>query len=57
MSLLDDPTHWRARAAEARAIAAEMKDPEAQRTMLEIAMHYDALAERAARRSKGKPKG
>ena len=49
-SLLDDPSHWRMRAAEARVIAAEMKDPEARRTMLEVATHYDVLAKRAERR-------
>ena len=32
----------------------EMKDPEARRTMLEIAAYYDVLAERAAQRM---PKG
>ena len=56
MSLLDDPAHWRTRAAEARAIAAEMKDPSARRTMLEVATHYDVLAERAARRNDSRPK-
>jgi hypothetical protein len=57
MSLLDDPTTWRARAAEARAMAASMKDPRAKRSMLEIAVHYDLLAERAAKRQNRKPKG
>ena len=57
MSLLDDPKHWRSRAAEARTIAAEMKDPIARRTMLDIAVDYDLLAERAERRNNDKPKG
>jgi hypothetical protein len=57
MPLLDDPKHWRTRAKQARAIAAEMKDPDNQRTMLDIAAHYDVLAERAERRSKSKPEG
>ena len=46
-----DEDHWRARAAKARAIAAEMKDQIAARTMLDVAATYDLLAERAARGS------
>ncbi len=32
-------------------------NPEARRTMLEIAVSYDLLAERAEQRNKWKPKG
>jgi hypothetical protein len=56
MSLLDDPTHWRTRAMEARDIADQVKNPESRRTMLEIATYYDLLAERAERRKKGSPR-
>ena len=38
---------WRALAAEARACAAAMMQPEAQRIMQEIAAAYDVLAQRA----------
>ena len=57
MSLFDDPEHWRSRAAEARAIAAEIKDPIARRTILEVAANYDLLAEWAERRNNGMPNG
>jgi hypothetical protein len=36
-ALLDDPEHWRSRAEEARAVAEQLSDPEAKRTMLRIA--------------------
>ena len=45
-----DAEHWRARAAEARSIAEGMKDPVAQRAMLNIASGYDHLADRAESR-------
>ena len=51
--LINDPTHWRDRAEEARAHADEMNDPEATRQMLEVARGYDRLAERAEERSRG----
>jgi hypothetical protein len=41
--------HWRERAAEARAVAERMYDPEAKRILLEISRAYDQLAERAKR--------
>jgi len=44
-SRLSDPEYWRARAAEARAQASEMRDPIAQRMLLGIADNYDQLAE------------
>ena len=47
--------HWRERAEEARAIADQMTDADARRTMLDIANSYDNLAERAAAREAGKP--
>jgi hypothetical protein len=39
---------WRALAAEARACAAAMMQPEARRIMQEIAAAYDGLARRAS---------
>ena len=52
------PTHdnaaerWRTLAAEARAAADEMTDPEAKRTLLNIAEGYERLALRAEARKK-----
>jgi len=43
-------SRWREFAAEARAVAADFTDPEAQRVMLLIAEGYDRLAEHADRR-------
>jgi hypothetical protein len=42
--LQDDPKHWRQLAQHARAAADELDDPDARRTMLEIADGYDQLA-------------
>ena len=44
----------RGRSQEARIIADQMKDPEAKRTMLDIAAGYELLAEGAERRNKSK---
>ena len=41
--------YWRERAEEARAIAAVMTTPIARREMLQIAVAYELLAERAER--------
>jgi hypothetical protein len=43
---------WRALAAEVRAIAAELRDPEAKRLMLKIAEAYERLARYAEARRK-----
>jgi hypothetical protein len=43
-STIDDPTHWRQRAEEARRIADQLDDPIAKKTMLDIALSYDQLA-------------
>jgi hypothetical protein len=45
-SLLDDPAHWRRRAAESRSIAEQLDDPVQKKTMLEIAESYERLAVR-----------
>jgi hypothetical protein len=42
-----DPKHWRARAAEARALVEQFADPESKRLMLWIIDEYEILAERA----------
>ena len=44
---IDVAEHWRTLAAEARARADEMSDPEAKRIMLSIAEGYKRLARRA----------
>lgn len=52
-SPIDDPDYWRDRAAEARAIADIMRNPDSKRTMLEIAKGYDQLALFAQQRAAG----
>jgi hypothetical protein len=54
--LINDPKHWRARAGEARRLAAEMQDEASKQMMLGIAADYDGLAERAELRAKGNAK-
>ena len=53
MSHINDPKHWRHRAAEARAMAESLTDPEAKQQMLKVAADYEKLAERAEERSTG----
>jgi hypothetical protein len=43
-SIIDDPTHWRRRAEEARSVAVQLDDPIAKKTMLDIALSYEQLA-------------
>jgi DNA mismatch repair ATPase MutS len=43
---INDPKHWRRRAKEARALAEQIADPEAKRTMLKNADDYERLAQR-----------
>jgi hypothetical protein len=50
--LINDPKHWRARAGEARRLAAEMQDEVSKQMMLGVAADYDGLAERAELRAK-----
>jgi hypothetical protein len=54
-SFINDPAHWRQRAAEARAIAESLNDPQSKEAMQRIAKDYDHLAERAERRARGSP--
>lgn len=52
-SYINDPEHWRNRAEEMRALAAEMNEQETKTIMLRLATDYDKLAERAAQRADG----
>jgi len=45
------PEYWRNRAEEVRAVAEEMKDPEARERLLRIAADYEHLARRAQERA------
>lgn len=54
-SLQDDPKHWRQLAQDARATADQLDDPDAKKTMLEIAEGYDQLASSAEKRMASKP--
>jgi len=47
---LDDPVHWRRRAAEVRALAAKAREKEVSKNLREIAESYDRLADLAERR-------
>ena len=53
MSYINDPQHWLLRAAEARAMAESLTDPEAKQLMLNVAADYEKLAKRAEERSAG----
>lgn len=44
------PDLWLERAKEARELARELKDPEAQRSLMDIAAAYDRIAQRARER-------
>jgi hypothetical protein len=46
----NDPEHWHVRAAEARALAEKMSDPEGKKAMMEIAEKYERLVTRALER-------
>jgi hypothetical protein len=51
----DDPKHWRQLAQDARAVAGQLDDPDAKRTMLEIAEGYEQLASLAEKKAASKP--
>jgi ABC-type Zn uptake system ZnuABC Zn-binding protein ZnuA len=51
---INDPKHWLDRAKEARALAEQIADPEAKRTMLKNAADYERLAQRAQERAAGR---
>jgi hypothetical protein len=50
---VNDPKHWRDRAAAIRALAETSKDAETIAIMNRLADDYDKLAERAAIRANG----
>ena len=52
--LLDDLEHWRKRAAENRALAQDLKDPETRKMLEEVAEKYERLALRADARAAGR---
>ena len=51
---INDPEHWLKRAKGARALAEQIDDPEAKRTMLKNADEYERLAHRAKERAAGR---
>jgi hypothetical protein len=54
-SVMYDAGHWRDRADEARRMAVEIKDLAARDAMLQVAVGYDRLAERASVRKAKQP--
>jgi hypothetical protein len=52
-SHINDPKHWRDRAQEMRALAAQTDDLDARASMLTVADEYEKLARRAEERSGG----
>jgi hypothetical protein len=50
---INDPKPWLDRAREARALAEQIDDLEAKRTMLKNANDYERLAQRAEERAAG----
>jgi hypothetical protein len=50
---INNPKHWRDRAAAMRALAETVNDPETIAIMNRLADDYERLAERAAIRSQG----
>jgi hypothetical protein len=49
-SHLNDPSHWRARAIEARTMAEHITDPASKQLMINVAAEYEELARRAEER-------
>jgi hypothetical protein len=49
----DSAKYWRGRAANARAMMAEMRDPETKRILQDIADSYDRIADITEAREKG----
>ena len=48
---LDDAAHWRSRAVEARALAAQITDAQAKALMLDTALGYEKIAQHAELRA------
>ena len=49
---IDDPTHWRRRAEEARRMADQANDPADKEALIDIAAAYEQLVARIAKRNK-----
>jgi hypothetical protein len=49
----NDPKYWHDRAEETRVVAERTTDPQSRQQLFRVAAGYDALAQRAAERSKG----
>ena len=49
----DSAKYWRGRAADARAMMVEMRDPETKRILQDIAEFYDRIADLTEAREKG----
>jgi hypothetical protein len=52
--LVNNAGHWKARAAEARQLAAAETDEVTKRALLDLAAEFDKLAERAEHRQQAK---
>jgi hypothetical protein len=52
---VNDPKHWRDRAAEMRILAKGAADLDTEAIMLKLADDYERLADRAAMRASGSP--
>lgn len=50
---INDPDHWRRKAAQARGDAEHMEDEFRRAVILRIARDYDLLAQRAEQRQQG----
>jgi hypothetical protein len=50
---INDPEHWRGRAAKMRALALTMRGTESDILLNDLATHYDGLPNRAALRIVG----
>ncbi len=55
--LLQNPKHWRDRAAEARAQAEQIASPDAKKALEQVALGYDRLADKAEERLRHKSSG
>jgi hypothetical protein len=53
--MTENPQHWRDRAAQMRALALTMNDPEVVAAMTDLAADYDRLAHRAAAKTAKPP--
>jgi hypothetical protein len=54
--LIDDPQHWRRRAAEARTAAMTQRNPDIKRKLQGMAENYEELANLVEKRARTAPK-